>query len=322
MSTTTEQELQTKTESETSCKDRLSLIFCPCKYYNDPKVTTTDCLSCGHETVLNDINIPPLIEMSGTYIGSPGSDPIPAWFVVLRTFLTSLMIYIWLYRFTTWAVRGHAGYFWIYWTQWIHTLLTISMILKNICTFTVNAKRRKDEDYNLNQSLSSDDPMWKLYIWNSVVTQMSLPAAAMLTLNYFAFVCKFKWSSPVRAMDSIQIHGGNFVIFWLNFYLSAERMHYKSFIWSGLLGTLYTIWTIIFEITINMNEEGDPYIYSTYDWSKSMTPIIYYFLSWVILTAFTAIATFTKNLILMCNRDTLFEWNEEASGGVEDNVLL
>eukprot|EP01083_Nonionella_stella_P035193 96140_1 len=306
MSTTTEQELQTKTESETSCKDRLSLIFCPCKYYNDPKVTTTDCLSCGHETVLNDINIPPLIAMSGTYIGS---DPIPMWFIVLRTILSILMVYIFLFRFIEWSIEGNAGYFWIYFTMWTHVICTASMIMKTICTFEVNAKRHKDNDYNLSQSLSSDDPMWKLYIWNSILSQMSVPAVAMLSLNYFAFVCTFRWSSAMSAVESIQIHGGNMILVWLDFYLSAERMYYKASVWPILLGTVYTIWTIIFELTLNMNDQGDPYIYSTYDWSESMEPIIYYLLSAFIMTVFTFIATVTKNLIFIRNIETLSEWN-------------
>eukprot|EP01083_Nonionella_stella_P159042 518395_1 len=189
MSTTTAQKLQTNTESTTSCKDRLSLTVCPCKYYNDPHVTTSDCFSCGHEKALKDTNIPPLIEMSGTYIGS---DLIPMWFIVLRTILTILMIYIWLFRFIKWSLLGYAGYFWIYFTQWTHTLCTASMIVKTICTIKVNANRRKNDDYNLSQSLSSDDAMWKLYIWNSVLSQISVPAVAMLTLKLITNISIFQ----------------------------------------------------------------------------------------------------------------------------------
>ena len=85
----------------------------------------------------------------------------------------------------------------------------------------------------------------------------------------------------------------------MDFLLSAERMYYKAAFWSVLVGTIYTVWTVIFEIFINMNEEGDPYIYSSYNWSESWTPILFYFASAVILTVFTAIATFIKNIFLI-----------------------
>eukprot|EP01084_Bolivina_argentea_P160816 279999_1 len=129
---------------------------------------------------------------------------------------------------------------------------------------------------------------------------MSVPTTGMVALNYFAFVCPWSWSSPGAFLAAIQLHGINMILIWLDFYLSAQQMYYKAAFWSIMLGTVYTMWTIIFEIFINLNESGDPYIYSIYNWSESIsTPIMYYFLSVALLTGFTAIITLTKNVLLI-----------------------
>ena len=66
-----------------------------------------------------------------------------------------------------------------------------------------------------------------------------------------------------------------------------------------MLGVVYTIWTIIFEAAGWKNENGETYVYAAYDWSESLMPLFFFFLSAAILTIYSVIATFIKNLILM-----------------------
>ena len=87
---------------------------------------------------------------------------------------------------------------------------------------------------------------------------------------------------------------------WIDFLLSAERMYYKATTWPVLLGTLFTIWSLIHYHSGLTNEHGNRYIYSSYDWSSSTAkPIGFYFASVVILTFFSCLSTFIKNLIIM-----------------------
>ena len=59
------------------------------------------------------------------------------------------------------------------------------------------------------------------------------------------------------------------------------------------------IWCIIFEFTIEENENGDPYIYSISDWSEGVKkPLMFYTFSIVMTVVFTWIAACSKNLIL------------------------
>lgn len=103
-------------------------------------------------------------------------------------------------------------------------------------------------------------------------------------------------------INKIQMHGVSCAIIWIDFLISAERMYYKSFIWGILLGTLYTIWSLFFEFFINENENGDPWLYETYNWSEGwQEPLMMYFISLGAIIVVTVIAAFIKNLILMCS---------------------
>ena len=137
-----------------------------------------------------------------------------------------------------------------------------------------------------------------------------------------------QYASDIDMINSLQIHAGNTLILWLDFLLSAERLYYKGCFWPILFGTIYTIWTVVFELAIGFNEERDPYLYSDYDWSDSMTPIAYYLASAVTLTIFTILATFIKNIILICSGvgnfkfDRIDEEVEDDSDNHSDDTLL
>ena len=82
---------------------------------------------------------------------------------------------------------------------------------------------------------------------------------------------------------------------WTDFLLSAERFYYKATFWPVLLGSIFTIWSLIFTYANMTNEHGKPYIYSSYDWSSStIKPIGFYFASVIILTIISIIAAFIK----------------------------
>ena len=96
------------------------------------------------------------------------------------------------------------------------------------------------------------------------------------------------------------MHGGGWIFILIDFMLSAERLYYKSTIWPVLLGTAFTVWTGIFAAAGLKNDFGKPYVYAVYDWKTSVTgPLIIFLISVVILTMFTALWTFIKNLILI-----------------------
>eukprot|EP00483_Globobulimina_turgida_P012655 UN12678 len=95
----------------------------------------------------------------------------------------------------------------------------------------------------------------------------------LVLINYWIFVYSGPghFSTQLDAISSYQKHGFAVLVVWIDFLLSAEKMYYKSVFWSVLFGTIYTIWTIIFEIFIHKTKDGDTYIYPAYDWSKSIS---------------------------------------------------
>ena len=121
-----------------------------------------------------------------------------------------------------------------------------------------------------------------------------------MTHSYWIFVhTGFAGLASKWVFSIVSTHGISWMLIYIDFLLSAERMYYKSVFWPVLLGILFTFWTLIFEAAGWKNEAGQPYVYSSYDWSASAMPLVFFFLSIVFLTAFSALATFIKNMILM-----------------------
>eukprot|EP01084_Bolivina_argentea_P186432 321358_1 len=121
--------------SEISCMQRILMVFCPCTYFNEPNVATQDCCLCCHEIPLQDVvTIPPLVELSGTYIGR---DPIPKWFIFLRAFISIFMVYILVFNVIFYVNKGNPAGPLMYFTQWTHFICTISMVVKMYSTYKV-----------------------------------------------------------------------------------------------------------------------------------------------------------------------------------------
>lgn len=174
--------MSSEDEKPITCSERTCMVLWPCKYVNQPRYATKDCCLCCHEEPLrNIVQIPPLLEISGTWIGA---NPIPIWWMILRTLCTLALIYMLLHAWIWYLMRDVARYLYIYWTLWVHTASTILMIIKTISTFTIYRKIGTDNS-QLFQPLTADNPLWKLYISQSIILQIGVPAIAMLTFKLF-----------------------------------------------------------------------------------------------------------------------------------------
>ena len=108
------------------------------------------------------------------------------------------------------------------------------------------------------------------------------------------------WSDVAKAISSLTVHGVGCIFIWIDFLLSAERFYYKATIWPVLLGTIFTIWSLIFTVLGLKDQNGNPYIYKAYNWSSGVAnPIGIYFASVGILIVISIIAAFIKNIILI-----------------------
>merc|ERR1712083_167399 len=120
----------------------------------------------------------------------------------------------------------------------------------------------------------------------------------------------------------VQMHGGNCLLMWIDYLLSAEIIYCRSAIWPVLFMGIYMIWCIIFEFTIGENEKGDPYIYAVWDWSEGVKgPLIYSAFGFLTLVVFTLIAACSKNLILRRAKRALTGSDDSGSdiGSSEDD---
>ena len=129
---------------------------------------------------------------------------------------------------------------------------------------------------------------------------MSMLTKHVLLYSYWAFVYSGGWDSVAKGVSSVTVHGVGCLFIWIDFLLSAERFYYKATFWAVLFGTLFAIWSLIFTAAELTNEDGKPYIYSSFDWtSGAAKPVGYYFASVAILIIISVFAAFIKNIILI-----------------------
>ena len=122
----------------------------------------------------------------------------------------------------------------------------------------------------------------------------------VLLYSFWEFVYNGGWSSVATAISSVSVHGIGCIFIWVDFLLSAERFYYKATIWACLLGSIFTIWSLIFTAAGLKDQNGNPYIYEAYDWSSGAAkPIGLFFATLAILTVISIIAAFIKNIILI-----------------------
>ena len=173
--------------NETRFGQRIRLFCCPCLYFCKPKLASIDCCLCHHESKRKEqLTIPPLIEMSSTWINfNDQSPPIPIWFIILRYLLTFGMITITISNFSFFVTEGIVRLWPIYLTQWTLLLSTISMIIKSISTYTVNAM------YNLSSSntnlytlqLDGNTKIWTLHIIHDILLQITIPGSTLVVFQ-------------------------------------------------------------------------------------------------------------------------------------------
>ena len=188
------------------------------------------------------------------------------------------------------------------------------MIIKCISCFKVYKYLQKkiDNDDNENKNkilygyifriIDPNTNIWIWYIIHKIFLQISLGSMSVVVFNYWLLVYSGPNHFPDEnnALSSIQTHGLSCFILWIDYLCSAERLYYKSCIWPILMAFIYTMWTIIFECTLNMNEENDPFLYEVYNWSEhQILPTILFFISCILLSIWTWIAVVIKNFILM-----------------------
>jgi len=260
------------------------------------------CPPCCYST----IQVPPLIEMAGTYFDAK---QIPKWFVALRSTIMVLMLYILAMALYVKADKGEIEWFLIWLTNWTLIVLVITVIVRFSSTIYVLTKIPTDR---LSDPLEELTPALRLLHHNQhVLMATGLSATSVVALNYWAFTYDpSDKGTTIQQLHRVQVHGINALLMWVDYLLSAERMRWKSIMYPCLFGILYAIWSIIFDFTIEVNEDGDHYIYSFLDWSEGVTePLIFTLATVVLLSLFTALGVFTKNMILIKTKE---KWAEKC----------
>lgn len=97
-----------------SSKQRAIMVLYPPKYFKQPTITSRDCCLCCHETELK-LNIPPLIEISGTWMRP--QNPINRTFIFFRFIFMIYIVYCAVFSFILYEQNGHIPYYFMYYTQ-------------------------------------------------------------------------------------------------------------------------------------------------------------------------------------------------------------
>ena len=241
--------------------------------------------------------IPVSIQIAGTHFRF---DHIPKWFLFWRFLLFLTMT--WITAFSLWTYdEGEMQYYPIYLTFWTQTLCLITCLIRFISTLCINMKCCCNQ--------LAIDRMYKI---QSILSRTCLPMITLVMINYWVFVSDgWPWSKG-HTLSTYQVHGINALLMWCDYLLSAERMYYRSAIWSIVFGSIYEGWTLIFEFVRidayyesalnhnqNTNNGGYPYVYEVTDWSDNWKlALTVYFISISGLLVVTALAACSKNMIL------------------------
>ena len=254
------------------------------------------CLSC----CAPGFEVPPLLQIAGTHWRA---DIIPSWFLVYRFIIFVLML--WITSITMYRNQDELQWWFIELTTWNQILCQITVIVRLVSTAMIRSRYEMAPDHLFDDLQSLTSSQRRLYHFQSILSRTALPMATLVTVNYWLFV--YDPSSEyefLKNLNRIQLHGINAFLMLMDYLLSAEIMGFRSIIWPILFGTLYTIWSVIFEFTIKVNGAGDSYIYSTMDWSEEWeTPLILYGLSVVVVSVITLLASCLKNCILVQQKD-------------------
>ena len=124
-----------------------------------------------------EIDIPPLIQIGGTY---RDLSSIPKWFVVFRCIVCVLMWYIIIMSLALYADQGVFRWWFIYLTNWNQTLGTVVATIR--CGSTISIYRSfKDSKDGFTDELKDVDPGYRrLVTLQIILTAMSIPLVTLV----------------------------------------------------------------------------------------------------------------------------------------------
>lgn len=251
---------------------------------------TSQCCECQ-----SPFYIPPLIQLGGTW---SRRNEIPTWFVILRVTMVLAMLGITGVSLYVKFDDGEIGWYLIWLTNWAQILNTITVIVRFASTITVKYQHMPLlGDYLEALPLS----LQRLYSFQCVLSRTALPTTSLVAFNYWIYVYGGDdvTDRTLKAVDQIQMHGGNCLLLWMDHVLSAEVFHHRSAIWSVLFCTLYQVRNLIFELIIGENEKGELYLCSATESSADWkTVLMYYVVGVVTVTIFNSMAVSVKNILL------------------------
>lgn len=275
------------------------------------------CLIARCKCCLPDFNIPPLLQISGTHFQA---NVIPSWFLAFRSIV--LLAMLWITAFDIYICWDVIEWYLIWLSQWTQLICLFTVSVRFISSTMI----RFGGDLSKNIKWRLHDPfpslprsLQNLYRVQSILTQTSLPMVSLVTLLYWMFIYdpSFCANNIWCTLDQVQIHGGNCLVMWLDHLLSAEGAQFKclAMILPISVGTLYTIWTLIFQYTLVEGPFGHRYIYSIMDWSDGVKlPLLLWLESLAAGLIIICFGAFTKKLVLKMT------WNEPESTDVGESV--
>ena len=155
--------------------------------------------------------IPKQAQISSTHYGVRGS--IPCWFKLWRLFLLALMTWISALSLHLYNKEDKLKYYGIYLTFWVQTMCLITCIFRFFSTAF--------------DMFCGSSCIKCVYPIQSVLTRATLPAVTLVMVNYWTM--EFEGFGTLNKVSTIQIHGVNALFMWIDYLLSLELIHYRSF---------------------------------------------------------------------------------------------
>lgn len=297
-----------------TCSDRVAMTLAPCLYLDDP-LAYTDCCVLQHENK-NDLNlhIPPLIECGGTILDL--SNPVNTYWIFFRCAITLYLLGVLIFNAFIYITYYEIYFMFIYFTHWSVMISIAYIITSTICSYKIYQKYRSNNNqisrndivslqYSFTSDAMNEDKLSGLYTINKILLQICIPSLSLITFNFWVLAQEIPVSDkrPQNELEVIaahQLYGYVLIMIICDFIFSGQKLYYKSFFWSILFFTIWTIFSILYDMNGAGNEYGQPFIFETVDWSQqTMIPMIKYWYSIMMLILFNSLFTFGKNLILI-----------------------
>ena len=118
---------------------------------------------------------------------------------------------------------------------------------------------------------------------------IALPCTLLVTLLYWALV----FDGTIDNAVDVNTHGVNFVVMYLDMLLNGHPLRLGHVYQPVLYAFIYTIFSLIYDLSGGMDQLGNGYIYSSLDWSANPGQATAYALG------FTFVATTLFYVVLM-----------------------